>query len=112
MIIAKLDDEKVGKIHADIETVIINAGKCNQSTEVAYGGESKFSTALGSYIPDSEAEKKLVRKIDLILLPSLWLIYILSFIDRVNIVSTFFWISEHCRRLISKLGKRKCSRSE
>lgn len=36
------------------------------------------------YIPDTEEEKKLVRKIDLFLLPAIWLMYLLSYMDRTK----------------------------
>lgn len=34
--------------------------------------EEELSIALQSYIPDTDEEKKLVRKIDFVLLPCLW----------------------------------------
>ncbi|KAG9813736.1 hypothetical protein KCU68_g19831, partial [Aureobasidium melanogenum] len=40
--------------------------------------------ALDGYIPDSQEEHKLVRKIDLYLLPTIWLMYLLSYMDRTN----------------------------
>ncbi|KAI0144491.1 major facilitator superfamily domain-containing protein [Xylariaceae sp. FL1272] len=40
---------------------------------------------IDSYVPDSEEERKLVRKIDLYLLPTIWLMYLLSYVDRSNI---------------------------
>lgn len=36
-----------------------------------------------------EEEKKLVRKIDLYLLPTIWLMYLLSYMDRTKYVSPF-----------------------
>lgn len=47
----------------------------------------ELATALTTYIPGSPLEKKLVRKLDFILLPVLWWMYILAYIDRGNIVS-------------------------
>ncbi|KAI1084580.1 major facilitator superfamily domain-containing protein [Whalleya microplaca] len=38
-----------------------------------------------SYVPDTEEERKLVRKIDLFLLPTIFLMYLLSYMDRTNI---------------------------
>ncbi|KAK6085979.1 hypothetical protein SCUP234_01378 [Seiridium cupressi] len=38
-----------------------------------------------SYVPDTEEERKLVRKIDLYILPTMWLMYLLSYMDRTNI---------------------------
>lgn len=37
-----------------------------------------------SYVPDTEEEKRLVRKIDLFLLPTIWLMYLLSYMDRTK----------------------------
>ncbi|TLD04879.1 uncharacterized protein PgNI_09209 [Pyricularia grisea] len=37
------------------------------------------------YVPDTEDEKKLVRKIDMYLLPCIWIMYLLSYMDRTNI---------------------------
>ncbi|KAG5751221.1 hypothetical protein H9Q70_006145 [Fusarium xylarioides] len=43
------------------------------------------SMANDDYVPGSEAEKKLVRKIDLFILPMMWFMYLLSYMDRTNI---------------------------
>ncbi|VDB86682.1 unnamed protein product [Peniophora sp. CBMAI 1063] len=37
------------------------------------------------YIPGSEAEKRLVRKLDLRIIPAIWLLYVASYLDRANI---------------------------
>jgi hypothetical protein len=37
------------------------------------------------YIPDTTEEKALVRKIDKHLLPMLWIMYVMNYIDRTNI---------------------------
>lgn len=42
--------------------------------------------ALCNYVPHSAEEKKLVRKIDAYLMPILWIMYILNYVDRTNIV--------------------------
>ncbi|KAH7020133.1 major facilitator superfamily domain-containing protein [Ilyonectria destructans] len=41
--------------------------------------------ALEEYVPGTDEEKALVRKIDLFLLPTIWLMYLLSYMDRTNI---------------------------
>jgi hypothetical protein len=41
--------------------------------------------ALASYVPDTDEEKRLVRKIDFYLMPMLWIMYIMNYIDRTNI---------------------------
>lgn len=38
-------------------------------------------------VPGTKLEKRLVLKLDLILLPVLWWMYILAYIDRGNVVS-------------------------
>ena len=43
-------------------------------------------TAVDGYVPGSEEEKKLVRKIDLYLLPTIWIMYLLSYMDRTKSV--------------------------
>ncbi|CAG9940608.1 unnamed protein product [Clonostachys rosea f. rosea IK726] len=41
--------------------------------------------AVDDYVPGTDAEKRLVRKIDLYLLPCMWFMYLLSYMDRTNI---------------------------
>jgi hypothetical protein len=56
-------------------------------TEVEDVERNKVSlenVALNGYIPDTEEERKLVRKIDLFLLPTIWLMYLLSYMDRTK----------------------------
>lgn len=48
--------------------------------------EFELQQALRNYVPETEAEKKLRRKIDLHLMPMLWIMYVLNYIDRTNIV--------------------------
>ncbi|KAK9485766.1 major facilitator superfamily domain-containing protein [Lipomyces starkeyi] len=40
---------------------------------------------LANYVPGSAEEKKLLRKIDLALIPCLWIMYVLNYVDRTNI---------------------------
>ncbi|KAH7018198.1 putative vitamin H transporter [Microdochium trichocladiopsis] len=40
---------------------------------------------IAAYVPDTEEEKRLVRKIDLYLLPCIWCMYLMSYLDRTNI---------------------------
>lgn len=37
------------------------------------------------YVPGSEAEKKLLRKIDKRIIPTIWGLYTLSYLDRANV---------------------------
>jgi glycosyltransferase involved in cell wall biosynthesis len=39
---------------------------------------------VSGYVPDTEEERKLVRKIDFYLLPTIWLMYLLSYMDRTK----------------------------
>ncbi|TWU75714.1 hypothetical protein ED733_007611 [Metarhizium rileyi] len=50
--------------------------------------EHELATALRSYVPRSAEEEKLVRKIDMLLMPILWIMYILNYVDRTNILVT------------------------
>jgi hypothetical protein len=43
--------------------------------------------ALQNYAPGTPEEKRLVRKIDFVLLPCLWWMYVLAYLDRGNVVS-------------------------
>ncbi|VUC29948.1 unnamed protein product [Clonostachys rosea] len=52
-------------------------------TDINVGSE--VGTPSGGYQPGTEAEKKLLRKIDLYLLPMLWVMCVLAYIDRNNI---------------------------
>lgn len=36
------------------------------------------------YVPDTPEERALVRKIDLYILPTMWLMYLLSYMDRTK----------------------------
>ena len=48
--------------------------------------DAEIMAALASYVPDTAEERRLVRKIDFTLLPLLWWMYILAYLDRGNIV--------------------------
>ncbi|KAI1378852.1 major facilitator superfamily domain-containing protein [Hypoxylon crocopeplum] len=49
--------------------------------------ELGVAAALREYVPGTTAEKRLVRKIDLVLLPTLWWLYILAYLDRGNVAN-------------------------
>lgn len=42
------------------------------------------ASQMDDYVPGTAAEKKLVRKIDLFLLPMMWIMYLLSYMDRTK----------------------------
>ena len=56
------------------------------STEIEDVDRSKASIHdyENGYAPDTEEERKLVRKIDLFLLPTIWFMYLLSYMDRTK----------------------------
>lgn len=60
-------DDKLKELH--VEDIVVKAN--DRSTE--------------NYEIDPVAEKKLLRKIDLHLIPVLWFLYMLAFLDRTNI---------------------------
>ncbi|KAK0433316.1 major facilitator superfamily domain-containing protein [Armillaria borealis] len=47
--------------------------------------EWREETSQFAYVPDSDAEKRLVRKIDIRIVPTVWILYTLSYLDRANI---------------------------
>ncbi|RSM15864.1 hypothetical protein CDV31_004806 [Fusarium ambrosium] len=51
----------------------------------AQRADSELQQELHNYIPHTTEEKKLVRKIDTFLMPMLWIMYILNYVDRTNI---------------------------
>lgn len=59
------------------------------STSRVVSEDPELALALRNYVPDTPEEKRLVRKIDMILLPCLWWMYILAYLDKGNIVSCF-----------------------
>jgi hypothetical protein len=66
--------------HVELDATAEKAGISAEDLEL--------QQALRNYIPETEAEKKLRRKIDLHLMPMLWVMYVLNYIDRTNIVSS------------------------
>ncbi|UNI16057.1 hypothetical protein JDV02_002532 [Purpureocillium takamizusanense] len=70
---------------------VINPGKSasvearEATARVASEQDDAVAEALRSYVPGSDEEKKLVRKIDAYFLPMLWAMYILNYVDRTNI---------------------------
>lgn len=70
----------------------------NQSVDVSVGlkdvnlsnAELEIENALVNYVLETNEEKRFVRKLDLIMMPTLWFMYILAYIDRQNIVCIFF----------------------
>lgn len=53
--------------------------------ETASGGVKPVLADGTAYVPGTDEEKRLVRKIDRHLLPMLWVMYVMNYIDRTNI---------------------------
>lgn len=62
--------------------------------------EDQEEVTIDDYVPDTEEEKKLVKKIDLYLLPAIWGMYLLSYMVRTMFVSNAFGLLSqlHCLR--------------
>jgi hypothetical protein len=50
-------------------------------------GDEAILAAFRDYVPGTPEEKRLVRKIDFVLLPILWCMYVLAHLDRSNIAN-------------------------
>ncbi|KAG9496387.1 hypothetical protein J7337_012975 [Fusarium musae] len=53
----------------------------------ALADDEELTIALANYVPDTAEERRLVRKIDFTLLPCLWWMYVLAYLDRGNIAN-------------------------
>lgn len=49
--------------------------------------DEQLELALANYVPGTDLEKKLVRKVDWYMIPTLWAMCVLCFLNRNNIVS-------------------------
>ena len=74
-----MEDPKQDVAHVELDNILAKNGVITEEIEL--------QEALRNYIPGTDAEKKLRRKIDLHLMPILWIMYILNYVDRTNIVS-------------------------
>jgi hypothetical protein len=66
-----------------LTTVDAQASDHQSDTQVVDGVQER----LRNYVPGSDEEKRLVRKIDMFMVPTLWFMCILAYVDRNNIVS-------------------------
>ena len=69
---------KMDKYDSDLEHCEVSGTNMDQNKD----------DLLASYVPDTEEEKALVRKFDLYLLPTIWLMYLLSYMDRTKWASS------------------------
>ena len=51
----------------------------------ADGTDLNLVALAAQYVPGSEAERRFVRKIDMHIVPTIWGLYTLSYLDRANI---------------------------
>jgi Ni,Fe-hydrogenase I large subunit len=61
--------------------------KVSPSIHIREGEAAAIIAALESYVPGTAEVKRLVRRIDFVLLPILWWMYILAHLDRSNIAN-------------------------
>ncbi|EFQ31585.1 major facilitator superfamily transporter [Colletotrichum graminicola M1.001] len=59
--------------------------KEDKHAPVVNEADAELAEALRNYVPGTREEKQLVKKIDLFLMPMLWIMYILNYVDRTNI---------------------------
>ncbi|KAI1781518.1 major facilitator superfamily domain-containing protein [Hypoxylon cercidicola] len=71
---ASMKDDSVAKSPVDMASV-----------QIAVDPEDPIQKALAEYQPGTPEEKKLLRKIDLYMIPCLWFMCILAYVDRNNI---------------------------
>ncbi|KAH7024769.1 major facilitator superfamily domain-containing protein [Microdochium trichocladiopsis] len=74
----------------DVEAVASQPGvqdTVDKSASTMTPEEIEQAAALASYVPNTAAEKRLVRKLDFVLLPCLWWMYILAYVDRGNVAN-------------------------
>ncbi|PVH98155.1 allantoate permease [Periconia macrospinosa] len=82
-----MSDHGKDKVNADVhsspQSIDVEIGP---SDEINISNrELELERAVNNYVPDTDAEKRFVRKLDLIMMPTLWFMYILAYIDRQNI---------------------------
>lgn len=82
-------DSKTFKAETDVEALDTDSGIEQKPKTVANlaADENAQQQALASYVANTAAEKRLVRKIDFILLPCLWWMYVLAYVDRGNVAN-------------------------
>lgn len=57
---------------------------CKDDLESPDSDKAAEPVSTNDYVPDTEEEKKLVRKIDMYLLPMIFLMYLWSYMDRTK----------------------------
>jgi len=72
-----MEEPKTDTAHIELDNISTKHGLSAEEIEL--------QAALKNYVPNTDEEKKLRRKIDLHLMPCLWIMYILNYVDRTNI---------------------------
>jgi hypothetical protein len=76
---ANIDNNHVDlKQMPDVKQLPSNVASLDDSNE-------QLEAALRNYVPGTQLEKKLVRKIDLYMIPTLWFMCVLCYLNRNNI---------------------------
>ena len=84
---AQMPDEKITvSADANVQGRDSETGQVQKIPVGLSAEDLEHALALQRYVPGTAAEKRLVRKLDFILLPVLWLMYVLAYLDRGNIV--------------------------
>jgi hypothetical protein len=78
-------------------------GEVVKPTEALAYDDEELAVALANYVPDTAEERRLVRKIDFTLLPCLWWMYVLAYLDRGNIVSLSAIPFPYMRMILTKI---------
>lgn len=68
------------------------------TAQYGFSGD-EVELALQDYTPNTKLEKKMLRKVDLSLIPMLWLMCVMAYVDRSNIVCESFSAPKHNRSL-------------
>lgn len=68
---------------ADVVEIIVRDGEQGKKADDTY--KETASEAPYVYLPGTEEERRLVRKIDLHLFPMLWVMFCMNYLDRTNI---------------------------
>lgn len=77
------------ELSKDVPTELSDNVKSSPSSIDVVGDEAEERRiAMANYVPGTKKEKLLVRKVDLIMIPMLWWMCVLAYVDRNNIVST------------------------
>lgn len=87
----KMPSEVVNPEVSKVDTGDFSRGSIIVQDDDQYHAKHGFSgdevqVALRDYVPDSALEKRMLRKVDLYQLPMLWLMCVMAYVDRNNIV--------------------------